>query len=143
MKDRKIRNLPQFSHCTDQEVDWLLKSSKEVDYEAGQKILDRNTLPEHFYFLIEGKWTMKRYVQGLDRPAVWKTSRPGSWHGGIRTIDLIAPAEVVANQNCRIFEIPREIMHELITKNYIVAQKMLTGIRGGAELLDNHAQEKN
>lgn len=134
----EIRNLPHFAVLSDREFNWLMERAKVVTLDPGDVVLSRDIRPNHFTFLIEGRWTMRRWPRGVDRPVVWTDDRAGSWHGGIDVVDVIAPADVVADAHSRVIVTPRQAIHELMMRSPAFAQKMLAGLAQGVERINAH-----
>jgi CRP-like cAMP-binding protein len=136
----EIRKLPHFAVLSDREFNWLMERAKVVTLDPGDVVLSREIRPNHFTFLISGKWTMRRWPRGIDKPVERTDERPGSWHGGIDVIDVIAPADVVANENSRVIVVPRTAVHELMSRVPNFAQGMLIGIAANVEAINAHIE---
>lgn len=134
----EIRKLPHFAVLSDKEFNWLLERSKVVSLDRGDVVLSRDIRPNHYTFLIEGRWTMRRWARGVDAPVVWTDDRPGSWHGGIDVIDVMAPADVVVESYARILVVPRQAVHELMTRVPNFALRMMDGLREGVDRIHEH-----
>ena len=129
-----VRRLEIFSDLSPGDVA-LLRKARVYEAGAGDKILTRGRAPDGFTFLIEGRWTMRRWPAGASETVVWEDDRPGSWHGGVRAIDAIAPADVVADAPSRLILVSAAVLLKLARTSARVARTLLRGIEGGASLL--------
>ena len=129
------RRLPILSNLSLSETGRLFVMSKVLNAPAGAQILHRDRAPKAFTFLIEGKWTMHRYVAGRREPVVREDDPAGSWHGGVSAIDAVAPVNVFTEETSLLLETPISFMLDLCRCNPDVARALLRGIQGGADLL--------
>lgn len=134
----EIRKLPHFGILSDREFNWLMERAKIVTLGPGDVVLSREIRPNHFTFLISGRLTMRRWPRGLDRPVVRSDDRPGAWHGGIDILDVIAPADVVAEESSRIIIVPRQALHEMMSRVPKFGQSILVGIAALVEDIYSH-----
>jgi CRP-like cAMP-binding protein len=134
----EIRKLPHFAVLSEREFNWLLERAKVVSLDRGDVVLSRDIRPNHYTFLIEGRWTMRRWARGVDTPVVWTDDRPGSWHGGIDVIDVLAPADVVVDSHARILVVPRQAVHELMARAPGFAIHMMQGLTEGVNRIHDH-----
>lgn len=137
MKD----TLHAIDHFSDLDVDQLhrlVTGSRIESYDQGASILDPQTSPNFYSFLIEGRWWMRRTIIGAG-PREWIDDRPGNWHGGIGLIDKVAPPEVRAETDCTVIHVPRDLLDTLAAENAHLGIAMLRGVRGGATMLHKHA----
>lgn len=137
MRER-IAAIDHFSGLDAGQLDRLLAGSRVERYAAGAPILDPETSPAFYSFLIEGRWWMRRTIKGV-APREWIDDRPGNWHGGIGLIDAVAPPEVKAETDCTVLHVPRNLLDELAGENPHLGVAMLRGVRGGATMLHKHA----
>jgi hypothetical protein len=115
-----------------------LERAKVVSLDRGDVVLSRDIRPNHYTFLIEGRWTMRRWARGVEAPVVWTDDRPGSWHGGVDVIDVLAPADVVVESHARVLVVPRQAVHELMTRAPGFAQRMMDGLKEGVNRIHEH-----
>ncbi|MET0314044.1 MAG: cyclic nucleotide-binding domain-containing protein [Hansschlegelia sp.] len=108
-------------------------------YAAGETILARDRVTDDFYFLLSGRWTMRRFVRGVAEPMIWRDDAAGAWISGVATLEAIAPADVFADTECRVLAAPRALVHALIADDPALAERMLRDIHRWSERLAVHA----
>jgi hypothetical protein len=140
----ELQGIPRFSSLSSSDLQLLSEASTARTVDAGAVVIDKHapTQAAVFTFLISGAWTMRRFVNGIAEPAVWIDRRPGSWHGGVNLIDAVAPAIVTADEPSRLLTVPVATVLGLAQRNSRFGQMMLAGLRGGADLLDDHRQQQ-
>jgi hypothetical protein len=105
----------------------MLDRSKLVIIDPGDVVVSRIVRPSHFSFLIYGRWTTRRWLADQAEPISITEDRPGAWHGGFDTLDVIAPADVVCDVLSRILISPRPVVHDLLQRSPGFAAWMLGG----------------
>lgn len=109
------------------------------EHAAGETILSRAETTDHFIFLLEGRWTMRRFVRGVAEAMVWRDDAPGAWISGVAALEMIAPADVFADRPCRVLVAPRELIHGLLADDPVLAARILRDMHRWAERLEVHA----
>jgi CRP-like cAMP-binding protein len=108
-------------------------------YSAGQTILARDRTTDDFYFLLSGRWTMRRFVRGVGEALVWRDDAPGAWVSGVAAFEAIAPTDVFADRDCEVMASPRVLVHTLLAEDAGFAARMLRDIHRWSERLEVHA----
>lgn len=139
MTPERLALIPFFAQLKADTRAAILAEGEIREYEPGGTILARNQVTAHFIFLLEGKWTARRFVTGASEPLVWTESRPGSWLSGIAALDVIAPADVFADKATTMLAVPRDVMLAMLPSDPALAQAVLKDIHVWSERLDVHA----
>ncbi|MFD1333043.1 hypothetical protein ACFQ4O_13645 [Methylopila musalis] len=106
---------------------------------AGETLLSRDRDADSFLFLLDGRWTMRRFVRGVAEPLVWRDEEPGAWASGVAALEAIAPTDLFADRPCRVIDAPRTLAHELMAADPAFAGRILRDIHRWAERLSVHA----
>lgn len=117
----------------------LAAGSESRAHAAGDTILARDRTTEHFLFLIDGRWTMRRFVRGVAEAMVWRDDSPGAWVSGVAALEMIAPTDVFADRPCAVLVAPRELVHDLLAEDAVFAARILRDIHRWTERLEVHA----
>ncbi|HEY0291909.1 MAG TPA: cyclic nucleotide-binding domain-containing protein [Hansschlegelia sp.] len=108
-------------------------------HRAGETILARDRTTEEFYFLLSGRWTMRRFVRGVSEALVWRDDAPGAWVSGVAALEAIAPTDVFADSDCEVLVASRDLVHGLIAVDPALATRLLRDIHRWSERLEVHA----
>jgi hypothetical protein len=138
MTPERLALVPFFGRLKPETRAAILAGAEVRDHAPGDTILARNQQTAHFLFLIEGKWTARRFVQGVAEPLIWADTAPGAWLSGIAALDVIAPVDVFADKPTTVLAVPRERVLALIPEDPVLAQSLLHGIHRWTERLDVH-----
>ncbi|GLK79305.1 Crp/Fnr family transcriptional regulator [Methylopila turkensis] len=139
MSPEALNQSPFFAPFADATRSRLAAGSEERAHAAGETILARDRTTEHFLFLLEGRWTMRRFVRGVAEPMVWRDDAPGAWVSGVAALEMIAPTDVFADRPSRVLVAPRELVHELLAEDPAFAARILRDIHRWTERLEVHA----
>lgn len=134
-----LAHLAFFAPFADATRERLVASSEIRTHAAGDTVLARNVTTEHFLFLLDGRWTMRRFVRGVAEAMVWRDEVPGAWISGVAALEMIAPADVFADRPCEVLVAPRELVHELLAEDPAFAARILRDIHRWTERLEVHA----
>lgn len=138
----EIRKLPIFAGLSERDLAWLLERSRLVTVDPGDMVISRNVRPNHFTFLVIGRWTMRRTSAGSSEPLVVTDDRPGSWHGGLDTLDVLAPCDVQVDVLSRVLIAPRPAIHELMVRVPAFGYRMLVGVRSIVDKVADYAEKE-
>jgi CRP-like cAMP-binding protein len=119
--------------------DRLAAGSQTRTHAAGETILARDQTTEEFLFLLDGRWTMRRFVRGVADAMVWRDDAAGAWVSGVAALEAIAPTDVFADRPCQVLAAPRELVHALLADDPVFAIRILRDIHRWAERLEVHA----
>lgn len=117
----------------------LFAGSAVREHAPGETILSRDRTTEDFYFLLRGRWTMRRFVRGVSEAMVWRDDAAGAWVSGVAALEAIAPTDVFADRACQVLVAPRDLVHALIEQDPVFAGRLLRDIHRWAERLEVHA----
>lgn len=134
-----LARLAFFAPFLDETRERLLAGSEIRTHAAGDTVLARDKTTEHFLFLLEGRWTMRRFVRGVSEAMVWRDDVAGAWISGVAALEMIAPADVFADRPCQVLVAPRELVHELLADDPVFASRILRDIHRWTERLEVHA----
>lgn len=130
---------PFFAAFSDETLRRLKAGSQVRRHAPGETILSRAQTTEDFYFLLSGRWTMRRFVRGAAEPLVWRDDSPGAWVSGVAALEAIAPTDVFADRDCEVLVAPRDLVHALVADDPALAARLLRDIHRWAERLEVHA----
>lgn len=130
---------PFFAALSDETRDKLFAGAATRVHAAGETILSRDQTTEDFYFLLEGRWTMRRFVRGVAEALVWRDDAAGAWVSGVAALEAIAPTDVFADRDCKVLVAPRDLVHRLAGEDAGLAGRLLRDIHRWAERLEVHA----
>jgi CRP-like cAMP-binding protein len=130
---------PFFASFSEATRERLFAGSETREHAPGETILSRDQTTEDFYFLLSGRWTMRRFVRGVSEAMVWRDDAPGAWVSGVAALEAIAPTDVFADRPCRVLVAPRDLVHALIAEDPGLAARLLRDIHRWAERLEVHA----
>ncbi len=139
MTPQAFAQLPFFAAFSPGTRNGLLAGSALREHGAGETILARDRTTEDFYFLLSGRWTMRRFVRGVPEALVWRDDAPGAWVSGVAALEAIAPTDVFADRPCEVMASPRELVHALCAEDPGLATRLLRDIHRWAERLEVHA----
>jgi CRP-like cAMP-binding protein len=139
MTPQAFAALPFFAPFAASTRERLLGGSELRRHAAGETILARDRTTEHFFFLLEGRWTMRRFVRGVSEAMVWRDDAPGAWVSGVAALEAIAPTDVFADRACLVLVASRELVHDLIAEDPALAARILRDMHRWAERLEVHA----
>ena len=97
----ELRVIPFFSEFSDVQADWLLERREVFSQTENSLIYAEGNPSNAFWLLVKGEWEMVRRVRGVSEPLVYRSDKPGTWHGGVALIDTIAPASARAESQPR------------------------------------------
>jgi CRP-like cAMP-binding protein len=138
MTPERLALIPLFARLKPATRAALLERAEERQHAPGDTILSRAAPTSSFIFLIEGKWTARRFVQGLSEPLIWSDQTAGAWLSGVAALDVIAPADVFADKPTTVLLVPREDMLAAIPEDPALALAILRDIHVWSERLDVH-----
>jgi hypothetical protein len=138
MTPERLALVPFFGRLKAQTRIAILEGAEVREHAPGDTILARDQQTTNFLFLIEGKWTARRFVQGVSEPLIWSDTAPGAWLSGVAALDVIAPVDVFADKATTVLAVPRTRMLGLVQEDPSLAQALLHGIHRWAERLDVH-----
>lgn len=130
---------PFFAAFSDETRKALWEGSVIRDHAPGETVLSRDQTTEDFYFLLSGRWTMRRFVRGVAEAMVWRDDSPGAWVSGVAALEAIAPTDVFADRQCQVLVAPRDLVHRLAAEDPALAARLLRDIHRWAERLEVHA----
>ncbi len=134
----KLSKVPFFSALSRKQLEQVAQEAEEFGFEANEILRKREDTHNPFWILLYGSWSMRRFLDGVEKPVVYKTDRLGSWHGGISIIDTIAPAEIKATSHSYIMRVSPELMEKWIKEGLPIREHLLKGIGFGGSLLYEH-----
>ncbi|MEM9764534.1 MAG: hypothetical protein AAF968_18845 [Pseudomonadota bacterium] len=126
-----LRTLPLLAAATEAEAARILENSEIVATAPGETLFPPFESTDAFWILIEGRWRVTRRVAGTPQ-LMFEADRPGTWTGGARVIDAIAPpmAEVLAPS--RFLKMPIATLEDIAGDNPRTAQRLLEALHWGA-----------
>lgn len=139
MTPERLALVPFFARLKPETRGAIMETAEVREHAAGENILARNQVTTHFLFLIEGKWTARRFLTGVQEPLIWSDTTAGTWFSGITALDVIAPCDVFAETTTTILAIPRKSLLELLQSDAALALAILRDIHVWSERLDVHA----
>lgn len=135
----QLAGLPVFSAFAPPTLAALAENGTERAAAAGETLLSRDRDADSFLFLLEGRWTMRRFVRGVAEPLVWRDEEPGAWASGVAALEAIAPTDLFADRPCRVLDAPRALAHGLMAEDPAFAARILRDIHRWSERLSVHA----
>ncbi len=135
---KKLSKVPFFSALSQKQLQQVAEEAEEFGFEANELVKKRKNTNNPFWILLYGSWSMKRFLDGMEKPVVYETDRLGSWHGGISIIDTIAQAEIKATSNSYIMRVSPELMEQWIKDGLPIEKHLLKGIGFGGRFLYEH-----
>ncbi|MFC0185043.1 hypothetical protein SAMN04515674_11552 [Pseudarcicella hirudinis] len=132
-----LKQNPLFNAFSDKQLLFLALNSKVLNIQKDSYLRVLDEKPSDFLVLLEGEWLMERKIRGVREPYVYISEKPGSWHGGIDMVDMIAPATVKVLRDSQILRIPKDVMHDMIRREFPITLYILEELRDGViEFLD-------
>ena len=138
MTPERLALVPFFARLRAETRVAILETAQVRDHAPGSTILARNEVTAFFLFLIEGKWTARRFVQGVSEQLVWSDAAPGAWFSGVAALDIIAPADIFADKQTTVLAVPRDDLLAMVPQDPALAHAMLRDLHMWAERLDVH-----
>ncbi len=101
---------------------------QEVSYKTGKRMFDEGEVGDKFYLILEGAVRISRTVPGMGEEALAVLGL-GNYFGEMSLIDD-APrsAAALAHENCRLFEIGRKDLEELLFVDRDMAYEFLWNV---------------
>jgi hypothetical protein len=141
MTVKEIRELPIFAGVTDRDLAWLLDRSRLVTVDPGDVVISRVVRPNHFVFLLVGRWSVFRFPQHPSEPLTIVEDRPGSWQGGgLDMLDVLAPCEVRVEVLSRLLLAPRTAINDLSLRAPALGRRLLAGLRTRVDQVADHVE---
>ena len=141
MTVKEIRELPIFAGVTDRDLAWLLERSRLVTVDPGDVVISREVRPNHFVFLLVGRWSVFRFPQHTAEPLTLVEDRPGVWQGGgLDMLDVLAPCEVRVEVLSRLLLTPRTAINDLSLRVPALGRRLLAGLRTRVDQVADHVE---
>lgn len=139
MTPERLALIPFFARLAPETRTAILEKAETRVFAAGETILARDQETTAFLFLLEGKWTARRFVLGASEPLIWSDIRPGAWLSGVAALDVLAPSDVFADTQTTVLAVPRDDFLPLVRRDHVLAKAILRDIHAWAERFDVHA----
>lgn len=119
-----LRQIPLFTHLTEEHLQWLVKEGTEVSLDAGAKIAQQGDPPDGFYVILTGQTEWMQRVG--DRQAHAVTLGPGEIFAELLLIlDKPYPVTGIALTTVRLYKLEPKTFWDLLYRCRTVMQDIV------------------
>src|SRR5215213_9673176 len=122
-----LGQLEFFEFLSEPQLKWLAKNSKEIEYQAGEKLFNQGEVAEALWVLLEGEWRLTRKMGGTEITLI-STNKPGTWAGGYLLLNGAYQATVTAVQPLRVLYVHNNTVKQMLADGFQISYHMVNGL---------------
>src|SRR5258708_38145652 len=111
-----LRQVPFFSHMSDEELDRMYPGGKVVSLQQGEVVVHEGDVADCMYVVLEGQVSVNK-VDNADHPVTIATLGVGDFFGEMALLDQgTRSATVICHVPCRLFVLDQNAFRNLLSQ---------------------------